>query len=339
MRIGIFGGSFNPPHMGHINSLQIVLKKAGLDKILVIPNMQNPLKVQVEGPTAEQRLEMVRLALSGYGDKFEVDDREIRRGGMSYTVDTIAEIKAENPGAEIVLILGADHLESFHQWKDYKKILGEADVIFTTRPGFDIPSSPEEVPGFLKEFVAEADFNFLELKTGRSIQFFTLKDVEVSSSELRKWLRANRPVQKYLPLSVESFIKEKGLYRPIGDRIKDYKTFTEFCAKTLFARKGIAVRGFDLREMSAPTEFALVASGTSTRHSAALAENVVQSVKEEFNVLPQGIEGLDEGRWVVLDYGSLMIHVFYDFVRQEYNLENLWKEGKDLGLKDSVPNA
>lgn len=339
MRIGIFGGSFNPPHMGHINSLQIVLKKAGLDQIRVIPNMQNPLKVQVEGPTPAQRLEMVRLALSGYGDQFVVDDREIRRGGVSYTIDTILELKKENPGDDIVLILGADHLESFHQWKDYKKILSEADVIFTTRPGFEVPGSPEEVPGFLQEFVAEADFNFLELKTGRNIQFFTLKDVEVSSSELRKWLRSGRPIAKFLPLAVESFIKEQALYRPIGDRIADYKTFTEFCAKTLFARKGIAVRGFDLRQISAPTEFALVASGTSTRHAAALAENVVQSVKEEFNVLPQGIEGIDEGRWVVLDYGSLMIHVFYDFVRQEYALENLWKEGKDLGLKDSAPSA
>lgn len=339
MRIGIFGGSFNPPHMGHINSLQIVQKKAGLDRIHVVPNMKNPLKVQVEGPTPEQRLEMVRLALSSYGEKFVVDEREIKRGGVSYTIDTIREIAKENPGAQLVLILGADHLESFHQWKGYREILKEADVIFTTRPGFDVPDSVEDCPGFLKDLVAEADFNFLELTTGRSVQFFSLKDVEVSSSELRKWLRSGRPVAKFLPLAVESYIREQELYRPIGDRIADYRVFTEFCSKTLFARKGIAVRGFDLRELSAPTEFALIASGTSTRHSAALAENVVQAVKDEFNVLPQGIEGLDEGRWVVLDYGSLMIHVFYDFVRQEYALENLWKEGKDLGLKDPTLGA
>lgn len=336
MRIGLFGGSFNPPHMGHLNSLETVQKKAGLDRIHVLPNSQNPLKVQVEGPQADQRLEMVRRALNSYGPQFVVDDREIRRGGVSYTIDTIREFRKEVDAEDLFLIIGADNFETFDQWKDYRDILKEANLIVTTRPGFEIPSSVDDIPAFLKDMIAEADFNFIELKSGRNIQFLTLKDVEVSSSEIRKKLRTGRPVQKELPLSVESYIREQGLYRPLTDRIGDYKAFTEFCANVLFERKGINVRGFDLREMSAPTEFALVASGTSTRHASSLAENVVQRVKEEYNVYPQGIEGLDEGRWVVLDYGSTMIHLFYDFVRQEYSIENLWQEGKDLGFKDPV---
>lgn len=263
-----------------------------------------------------------------------MDDREIRRGGMSYTIDSIRELKRENPNAEFVLILGADHVETFHQWKEYKKILEEVDLIFTSRPGFDIPQVSEEIPLFLKDMVLESDFNFLELTTGRNIQFLTLKDIEISSSELRKWLRSNRPVQKFLPLSVELYIKEKSLYRPIGDRIANYFDFAKFCGDSLFERKGIAVRGFDLTPISAPTEYAVVASGTSTRHASSLAEHVIRSVKDEYNILPQGVEGLDEGRWVVIDYGSLMVHVFYDFVRQEYSIEKLWKDGKDMGLVD-----
>lgn len=86
--------------------------------------------------------------------------------------------------------------------------------------------------------------------------------------------------------------------------------------------------------MSAPSEYAVIASGTSTRHAAAMAENVVMAVKEEYNVHPQSVEGIDEGRWVLVDYGSLIVHIFYDFVRQEYSLENLWRQGVDLGLKD-----
>lgn len=86
--------------------------------------------------------------------------------------------------------------------------------------------------------------------------------------------------------------------------------------------------------MAAPSEFTLVASGTSTRHAASLAENLVTAVKDEFHLHPQSVEGLDEGRWVVVDYGSLIVHIFYDFVRQEYNLEGLWKMAKDLGIKD-----
>ncbi|HRO68669.1 MAG TPA: nicotinate (nicotinamide) nucleotide adenylyltransferase [Pseudobdellovibrionaceae bacterium] len=336
MRIGIFGGSFNPPHMGHLNSLETVLKKAGLDRIHVLPNSKNPLKVQVEGPKPEQRLEMVRLALESYGKNFVVDDREIRRGGVSYTVDTIREFRKDTSADDLFLIIGADNFETFDQWRDYREILKEANLIVTTRPGFDIPSGVDDIPDFLKDLIEEADFNFIELKTGRNIQFLSLKDIEVSSSELRKKLRTGRPVQKELPLAVESYIREQGLYRPLTDRIGDYLDFTKFCANVLFERKGINVRGFDLRQMSAPAEFSLVASGTSTRHASSLAENVVQRVKEEYNIYPQGIEGLDEGRWVVLDYGSTMIHLFYDFVRQEYSIENLWKQAPDLGLQDPV---
>ena len=336
MRVGIFGGSFNPPHNGHINSLQTVHKKLGIDKIFIVPNMQNPLKVPVEGPTPFQREEMVKLALQSYESAFEVDNQEIHRGGLSFTIDTVLNYRKTVKAEDLYLIIGADNLESFNEWKEYKKILTECNLIVTTRPGFQIPTDEEDLPGYLKDLVEEYDFNFLELKTGRNIQFITLEDIEVASSQLRKALRTGKSVQRHLPLPVENYIKEQGLYKPIGDRIGDFKKFADFCGQALFDKKAIAVMGYDLRELSAPTEFALVASGTSTRHASSLAEHVADRVKEEYGVLPQGIEGLDEGRWVVLDYGSLMVHLFYDFVRIEYSIEKLWKDGKDLVLLDKT---
>lgn len=334
MKIGIFGGSFNPPHNGHINSLQTVMKKVGLQKIHVVPAAQNPLKTPVEGPSPAQRLELTKLAFSQYGDQYFVDDQEIKRGGMSYTIDTVMNLRKSYEAQDLYLIIGADKFDELSQWKDYQKILAETNLIVTTRPGYDMPESLDEMPGFLKPLVAEFDFNFIELNTGRSIQFITLRDVEISSSEVRKWLRTGKPVEKYLPLPVESYVKEHKFYRNLGDRIGDFKKFTEFCADILFSKKGINVRGFDLTKVAAPSEYTLIASGTSTRHAAAMAENVVLAVKEEYNVLPQSVEGIDEGRWALVDYGALIIHIFYDFVRQEYSLENLWREGKDLGLKD-----
>lgn len=334
MKIGIFGGSFNPPHMGHINSIQTVAKKLGLSKVHVVPAAQNPLKTPVEGPTPEQRVELTKMAFAQYGDTYFVDDQEIKRGGLSYTIDTILNLRKEYEANDLFLIIGADKFEELSQWKDYQKILSEVNIVVTTRPGYDVPESLEEMPGYLKPIVADFDFNFIELTTGRSIQFITLRDIEVSSTELRKWLRTGKPVEKYLPLAVESFVKEHKLYRNLGDRIGDYQKFTEFCANILFSKKGINVRGFDLTQTSAPSEFTLITSGTSTRHAAAMAENIAIAVKEEYNVHPQSVEGIEEGRWVLVDYGSLIIHIFYDFVRQEYNLESLWREGKDLGLKD-----
>jgi len=334
MRVGVFGGSFNPPHMGHINSLQTVIKKAGLDQIRLVPAMQNPLKLPVEGPTTEQRLAMVQHAIAGYGPQFVVDDQEILRGGKSYTIETLKNLRKKIQAEDLFLIIGADHFEQLHLWKDYKKILSEANLVVTTRPGYDFPTQREDLPEFLKELVAEYDFNFIELTTGRNIQFITLKDVEVSSSDLRRKLRLGQPTQEKLPLSVEKYIRDERLYRNVGERISDYKKFTEFCGNFLFGKKAIAVKGFDLRKMTAPSEYAVVASGSSTRHTASLAENLILAVKEEFGIHPQSLEGVDEGRWVVVDYGSLIVHLFYDFVRQEYALENLWKEAVDLGLKD-----
>ncbi len=334
MKVGIFGGSFNPPHMGHIACLTAVQKKAGLDRISVIPTFKSPLKTPIEGPTPEQRLEMIKLALQGFGSQFTVDDLEIKRGGTSYTIDTLREYRKKVSAEDLYLIMGADHLESFSSWKDYRDILKEVNIIFTTRPGFDIPTSKDQLPHYLKENILEYDFNFIELTTGRNIQFVRIPDIDTSASELRKKIRSGRPVDKFLPLAVETYIKNQKLYANLKHKIQDYQKFTEFCAHQLFSKKAINVKGFDLRKEDAPSEFTLIASGTSTRHASSLAEGLVRAVKDEYRIHPQSLEGLEEGRWVVVDYGSLIVHVFYDYIRQEYSLEKLWKHGQDLKLQD-----
>jgi nicotinate-nucleotide adenylyltransferase len=339
MKIGIFGGSFNPPHNGHVNSLTTVQKKMGFDQIHIIPNSQNPLKIPMDGPAGEHRLEMARLAFSTYGKAFTVNDTELKRGGKSYTIDTINELLKTHKSSELYLIIGADNFETLAQWKDYKKILELVNIVVTTRPGYQIPENETEWPPYLAKLVAESDFGTLELTTGRSIEFITLEDLDISSSELRKKLRLGRPAEKFLPLSVESYIKVHSLYKTTNSKISDFNKFAEFCAQILFDKKAIAVKGFNLEGVSTTCDIALIASGTSTRHATSMAENVVKAVKDEFNLYPLAIEGVDEGRWVVVDYGALLIHVFYDFVRQEYRLEDLWKDGTELKLADKTAKA
>jgi len=335
MRVGVFGGTFNPPHMGHLTSLQEVFKKAGLGKIHVVPAAVNPLKAPLEGPSPEQRLEMTKLAVESWGKEYVIDNQEILRGGKSYTIDTLKNLRKEIAAEDLYLIVGMDKLEELEDWKDLKGILTEANLIVTSRPGFNFPESPDDLPKTIKKLVEEFDFNFIELKTGRNIQFVRVSDVPISSSELRKWIRIGKNVEKFVPLSVENHIKKNKLYSSSKEKVQDYKQFTEFCAQFLFSKKAIAVRGFDLRKITSPSEFSIVTSGTSTRHASSLAENLMQAVKEEYNLFPQGLEGLDEGRWVVVDYGSLIVHIFYDFVRQEYSIENLWQQATDMNLKDA----
>lgn len=329
-KIGLFGGSFNPPHIGHVNVATTVQKKLGLDKIHIIPAAQNPLKYPIEGATLEQRLKMTSLAFESYGDKFFVNDCEIKRGGKSYTIDTIKQITQESPKDEFYLIVGYDAFEEFGQWKDAAKILELAHLIVVSRPGGEFPEDKEDLPEFFKPLAKQFEFNIIELTTRKSIQFLALKDIEISAADLRKKIRAQRNTEKLLPLAVESYIKEHHIYQNLGPKVGDYEKFTKFCADFFNSKKAINVRSYDLRNMIAPTEYALITSGTSTRHSVSLAENLIQAVKEEYGIYPQSLEGIAEGRWVLVDYGSLIVHVFYDFARQEYQLEQLWKAGKEI---------
>jgi nicotinate-nucleotide adenylyltransferase len=335
-RIGIFGGTFNPVHMGHLNALTTVHSRMNLAKIVVMPAARNPLKPETEGPTDQQRLDMLQLGLSEF-PFLEVSDMEIKRGGASYTIDTVQEFSKTVRPEDLYLIVGLDAFEEFDKWKSFEKVLELANVIVVTRPNHTLPFSEDDLPAGLRPLVAAFDRQYVALHSGRSIEFVRLNDLDISATDVRKRLRSNRNVDRQLSIKVEEYIRDHSLFAPLGPRIGDYEAFTKFCAQALWDKKAIAVRGFDLRAAETATEFTLIASGTSTRHAQSLAEAVQRAVKEEFNVLPQSSEGAGEGRWVLLDYGSLIVHVFYDFVRQEYRLEDLWKTGRDLGLKEEVP--
>ncbi len=336
MKRGIFGGSFNPPHMGHIQVMTEVQKKFGLDVIHVIPSNQNPLKVSLEGPTSLQRLKMTELAVESFGGQFIADDREIKRGGPSYTIDTLTEMANEFPGDSLHLILGADLFEQLNQWKNYAQLFELANILVVSRPGYELPHDADELPKWLQKHVADYDFNFAELTTGKSIQFMTIKPFDVSSTQLRKILRTNRPADQFLPLTTEKYAKENKIYQSKGKNVGDFVGFTQFCAQSLFDKKVIQLQGYDIKDISSTTEFVLVGSGSSTKHASSMAENLMRFVKDEYQLSPYHVEGLEEGRWVILDYGSLMIHLFYDYVRQEYRLEELWKNAKNLNLQDKT---
>lgn len=337
-RVAVFGGTFNPLHMGHLNVIRTVHDRLNLDAVAVVPAAQNPLKPPVEGPTGAQRLEILKVGLKDLPYAV-IDDRELQRGGMSYTVDTIRDYAKTVAPENLYLIVGLDQFDTFDKWKEFERILTLANLIVVTRPKHNMPFSEEDLPPGLRPLVAVFDRQFIALTTGRSIEFLRLQDVDVSSTELRKRLRTGRNVDRHVTIEVEEYIKTHDLYGPLGPRIGDYEAFTRFCAQALFDKKAINVKAFDLRGTEAPTDFTLIASGTSTRHATSLAENVARAVKDEYNVFPQSLEGSGEGRWVVLDYGALIVHVFYDFVRQEYRLEDLWSRGQPMDIKDESAPA
>lgn len=333
MKIGILGGSFNPPHLGHVQLLNQVSRRLGFSKTIVIPNFKNPLKVLTDSPDAKTRAQMTYLAFENSGINFEISDIEIKKEKPSFIYETLGDLKSELAAEDqLYLILGSDLIPELEKWKNIKEILKTVNIVVVSRAGFDLPQKVSDLPIFLQDQITAFEFNIAELKSGHSIQFLNIEVPDVSSSVVRKKIRNKLSVEKLLPLSVESYIRTNKLYEKSSTETIDYKDLTLQIAKFLDSKKAIQIKGFDLESNEAVTQFAIVCSGTSTKHASSMAEQLSLYLKNDFGLLPYAVEGIKDGRWIVLDYGILMVHVFYDFVRSEYNLEGLWKDRKEISF-------
>jgi nicotinate-nucleotide adenylyltransferase len=325
-KVAIFGGNFDPFHYGHLNSMLSVAEELNLDEVRVMPAFQSPLRIQTQGSSPEHRVEMLKRGIDGHEEILKLDARELDRGGVSYTIDTVESLLKELGDVELYLIIGMDQFIKFDQWKSYDKLLDKVNLVVTSRPGMELPYSLDDWPLPVRNLVGDADSKQAVLKNGHSIYFIQLEDVEASATEIRKKIRFNQDIRSLVPPAVADYIAEHKLYEGVGSKIGDFEKFTAYCEKVLVDKAGVNVKTYDLRAKSAPSEFTVICSGTSTRHASALAEHLVREVKKDYNVWPQNIEGQSEGRWIVVDYGALIVHTFYDYVRQEYRLEDLWSK-------------
>ncbi|MDQ7039235.1 MAG: nicotinate (nicotinamide) nucleotide adenylyltransferase [Aquificota bacterium] len=194
----LFGGSFDPVHIGHLIIARDVKEKTGADKVVFIPTHRTPLKESHSAPP-EDRLNMVRLAVEGE-EGFEVEDYEVRRGGISYTVETLKYLADKLPGKP-VLLLGADSMLRFHLWRDPERIIDMADLMVVEREGL-----MEKV----REYVRT---RFPMLKEGKNVFFVSTRRIDVSATEIRRRVKEGKSIYCLVPEPVERYIKERGLYR------------------------------------------------------------------------------------------------------------------------------
>ncbi|WP_295579635.1 nicotinate (nicotinamide) nucleotide adenylyltransferase [uncultured Oscillibacter sp.] len=209
MKIGIYGGTFNPPHLGHVTAARAVFELLKLDRLLFIPAGLPPHKHLPAGsPTPEQRLEMTRLAAEqlGLGDRAEVLDLEARREGASYTADTLEQLRSRYPAEELWLLVGTDMFLTLQNWHQPERILSLAGVAAFGRTEADT----EEL------FSVQRDYLY---RTYPQARLFTLTIpgvVDVSSTELRELLAAGRGAN-LLPPAVYGYILREGLYDTRAD--------------------------------------------------------------------------------------------------------------------------
>jgi len=218
--IGLFGGTFNPIHSGHIRVVQEVKKGFGLDKIFIIPSALPPHKTPNALVDAEDRIEMIRLSFSNHPE-FSVSDVELNRSGPSYTIDTVRHFKSILPqDAKLFLILGSDAFLEIDTWKSYKDLF--LLICFIVMPrGAEGKNGRmfvrKTVGDYLKSKISEgynlsASQSSYIHKEKQPVYVFDVTPIDISSTKIRRLIKNGRPIKSLVPENVEAFIKSKGLY-------------------------------------------------------------------------------------------------------------------------------
>jgi nicotinate-nucleotide adenylyltransferase len=192
MKLGIFGGTFNPPHIGHLIVAEHVRSVLSLDKIIFIPSYISPHKQEGEEKSSLHRLEMVKLAVQG-NDAFAVSNIEIETEEISYTLHTLEYLKNENPADELFLLIGMDNYLTFHLWKEPKKVLELATLVVMNRPNY--PKRVNEIIGT------------------ENTLFVDVPNIDIASSDLRRRIAVGESVKYSIPEKVLSYIVDNSLYR------------------------------------------------------------------------------------------------------------------------------
>jgi nicotinate-nucleotide adenylyltransferase len=196
VRVGILGGTFNPPHLAHLVCAQEAYLQLSLERVLLIPARVPPHKPVDEEPGIEHRLEMCRLAIAG-DERFAVSDIEARREGPSYTVDTIGELHENQPESEFFLILGGDVALGLAGWREPKRVMTLAALAVAERPG----TTRAAVEDVLRR-----------LPGGERALFFDMPAIEISSTMLRERARVGESTRYLVPDAVRSYIDRHELY-------------------------------------------------------------------------------------------------------------------------------
>jgi nicotinate-nucleotide adenylyltransferase len=197
VRIGILGGVFNPPHLGHLVLAQEAYEQLGLDTVLFMPVREAPHREIVDDPGGAVRAELCERAVAG-DDRFQLSRIEVDRAGPSYTVETLRALEAKSPDDSLILIMGADQARALPGWHEPEEVLRRALVAVAARDG----SRREEV----RRAVAG-------LRGADRLGFFDMQRIDVSSTSVRGRARRGRSLRYLVPDPVASLIEERGLYR------------------------------------------------------------------------------------------------------------------------------
>ena len=212
MKIGILGGTFNPIHIAHLRIAEEVRDRFDLVQVVFVPAAAPPHKPLVDDLPFASRYEMVRLSIAG-NPSFDLSDIEGRRGGKSYSVDTLRALRSERPDDELFFIIGSDSFIDFGSWHEYATIFSLCNIVVVERPGAPVAAPDNALPvSIAHEFCYYAAEKRLAHRSGYSIYYLEGVPLDISSSAVRELARLGRSVRYLVPEAVEHYIKEQRLY-------------------------------------------------------------------------------------------------------------------------------
>lgn len=214
-RIGLFGGTFNPVHLGHLRAAEEVRRRAGLRRVLFIPSYLPPHKQSAEMASPEDRFAMVRLAVKGH-PAFEASPLEIEARETSYSIITLNKVQEIHRDSRVFFILGIDAFMEIRTWRAYRDVLARCRFIVISRPGYRLDEARRALPGDYADSILELpEAGPLDTVTADGYRIFlvAIDALDISSTAVRRLARAGRPLTGLVPEAVDFYIRKKKLYQ------------------------------------------------------------------------------------------------------------------------------
>ncbi len=310
--IGILGGTFNPPHIGHLFMAQEAFDQLDLERVVLLPVAVPPHKEAREDPGGAARVELCRLAVAG-DERLGVSTLEVDRGGASFTVDTLRELHELHPEHDLTFIVGGDMAHSLPAWREPEAILALARLAVAEREGV----RREDVARRLEAAARRRSCDVLRHAEDRRVVLGhpparrrTAADPVPGAGRGRRGDRAAQPVSHSSGEACRMTMSPERLATTIAAHAAD--------------RKAIDIVALDLRSVAGYTDFFVICSGNTDRQTKAIHDAIHKGLKDEHGLLPRRVEGASEARWILMDYLDVVVHVFTPDTRDFYRLEALW---------------
>ncbi len=314
MKLGLLGGTFNPPHIGHLVCAQEACAQLGLDEVAFVPVNQPPHKDIGEiDPGVEVRVELTRRAVAG-DSRFWVSRVDADVPGRSYTVDTLRRLHESSPADDLTFIMGGDMAHSLPTWHEPESVLSLATLGVAERDGIrraDIMERPRRARRRRTDpLLRNASSRHLIL--GHSPPRGGRPSDPLPRARHRGRVHRRRRVVRMSAPRASAPIEPSELADLVAGYASDVKAQD--------------IVELDLRGVLGYTDYFVIATGGTDRQVKAIHDRIHENMKKEHGLLPRRVEGLGESRWILMDYLDVIVHVFTPEAREYYRLEQLWGE-------------